>query len=213
MIDGGVQQLGELAAFAGLLALGQFSPGPDMLLLSRTALREGRAAGCKTAAGIACGLTVHATIAVGGVATAFHRFPMFRSWLKWLGAAYLLWLAQGMLREAFVAWYSGVKYDLVAKNKGRPPFVRGLLCNLLNPKAALFLAAAAAPFLSRGHPDWWPYAIGGIIAGQGFLLWTLWVLLLQWRPLRDGYERFAPWIDALFGTALAALAVVWIVRG
>ena len=208
-----MQQIGELAAFAGLMALGQFSPGPDMVLLTRTALREGRGAGLSAAAGIACGLTVHATVAVGGMAVAYQRLPALRSWLKWVGAAYLLWLAQGMLREAFVFWYSGGRQDPPATGCNRPPFLRGLFCNLLNPKAAIFLAAASAPFLIAQRPDWWPLALGGVIVGQGFLLWALWVSLLQWPPLRAGYARFSPALDAAFGLALAALAAFWILRG
>ena len=61
---------GELLVFAGLIVLGQFSPGPDMVLLTRTALREGAGAGVRMALGISCGLAVHATIAVAGVAVA-----------------------------------------------------------------------------------------------------------------------------------------------
>ena len=93
-------EMGELWVFAGLMVLGQFSPGPDMLLLTRTALRDGSSAGVRMAVGIACGLAVHATIAVGGVAVMFLRFPILRIVLQWLSACYLLWLAFGLLREA-----------------------------------------------------------------------------------------------------------------
>ena len=89
----------------------------------------------------------------------------------------------------------------------RTPFVRGLLCNLLNPKAALFLAAACAPFLTGERPQWWPFALWGIIVGQGLGLWSLWVLLLQWTPLRLRYERCSGLIDGIFGLVLAALAI------
>lgn len=198
---------GELWVFAGLIVLGQFSPGPDMMLLTRTALCEGSKAGVEMAAGIACGLAVHSTLAVGGVAVAFQRFPMLRLVLQWVAAIYLLWLAYGMLRECFVAWYSGSRRREDAGENPHPPFVRGLLCNLFNPKVALFLAAVCAPFLAGKHPGWWPYAIWGVIVGLGIGLWSLWVLLLQWPLLRERYERAGGWIDGLFGVALSALAI------
>jgi threonine efflux protein len=157
----------ELWIFAGVMVLGQFCPGPDMLLLTRTALRKGAREGVEMAAGIACGLTVHATIAVAGVAVAFQRLLLLRTALQWVAATYLLWLAWGMAREFFVAWHSGAIYEVEAVKSRRAPFMRGLLCNLLNPKAALFLAAVCAPFLSGNHPAWWPYAIWGIIVGLG----------------------------------------------
>jgi len=199
--------MGELWVFAGLIVLGQFSPGPDMVLLTRTALRDGSKAGVEMALGIACGLAVHSTIAVGGMAVMFQRFPMMRLVLQWLAAVYLLWLAYGLLNSAYVTWHSGSKPAGEAKENPYPLFLRGLLCNLFNPKVALFLAAVCAPFLAGSHPGWWPYAIWGVIVGLGIGLWSLWVILLQWRPLRERYERAGGWIDGIFGAALLALAI------
>ena len=199
--------MGELWVFAGLMVLGQFSPGPDMVLLTRTALREGSKAGVEMAVGIACGLAVHATLAVGGVAVMFQRFPVLRLALQWFAAFYLLWLAFGLLRAALAARSTEAKPVGNAGEHPHPPFVRGLLCNLFNPKVALFLAAVCAPFLAGNHPGWWPYAIWGVIVGLGISLWSLWVVVLQWRPLRERYERAGGWIDGIFGTALLVLAV------
>ncbi len=195
----------ELLAFAGVMALGQFSPGPDMVLLTRTALAEGAKAGVAMACGIATGLAVHATVAVAGVAVAFERSPGLRKVVGWLAAGYLLWLAYRIARERFVAWYSGALVEEREGSKGRP-YVRGLVCNLLNPKAALFLAAVCAPFLRGGHPWWWPGAIWAVVVFQGGILWSLWAGLLQWRPLRQRYERWSGWIDGAFAVALAGLA-------
>lgn len=197
----------ELLAFAGVMVLGQFSPGPDMILLTRTALKSGVRAGVEMALGIACGLTVHATVAVGGLAMAFDRLPVLRDGLRWTAAVYLLWLAYRMLREVFVVWYSGGELVDDVQPSTRNPFFRGLFCNLLNPKVALFLAAVSAPFLSGARPGWWPLAIWAIMVGQAFVLWSLWACLLQWQPLRFRYERAARWIDGAFGVALAGLAV------
>lgn len=197
----------ELLAFAGVMALGQFSPGPDMILLTRTALRNGARAGVEMALGIACGLAVHATIAVAGLALAFDRLPTLRVVMQWLAAAYLLWLSYRIVSEHFGKRHPGTDERPKETTTVHRPFVRGLLCNLLNPKAAIFLAAASAPFLRGDHPDWWPVAIWAIIFGQGCLLWSLWACLLQWKPLREGYERSSKWIDGAFALVLAALAI------
>ena len=193
--------------FAGVMVMGQFSPGPDMLLLTRTALYEGWKTGVKMAVGIACGLAMHATLAVGGLAVMFEHLPVLRRVLQWVAAVYLLWLAWGLLRAAIAFWrLGGVRAPAIGISR-HPPFVRGLLCNVFNPKVALFLAAVCAPFLSGKHPPWWPFVLWGTIVGLGLCLWSLWVVLLQWRPLRVRYERSAGWIDGVFGLALAALAV------
>jgi len=198
---------GELLAFAGIMVLGQFSPGPDMILLTRTALKSGVRAGVEMALGIASGLAVHATLAVGGLALAFDRLPTLRGVMQWLAAGYLLWLVYQILREVFRGPSSAAKADAEKEISTRHPYVRGLLCNLFNPKVAIFLAAASAPFLRGERADWWSFAIWGIIVGQGCVLWSLWAWLLQWRPLRNGYERSSRWIDGAFAIVLAALAV------
>ncbi len=195
----------ELATFAGVMALGQFSPGPDMILLTRTALAEGAKAGAMMALGIATGLTVHASIAVAGLAVVFEKSPALRQAIAWLAATYLLWLARGLIRSAL---RKPVDDTATASSvPARSPFLRGLICNLLNPKAVFFLVATCAPFLTGEHPAWWPYAIAGLVIVQGGVLWALWARLLQWPPLRTRYERSARWIDGIFGGALAALAV------
>jgi threonine efflux protein len=196
----------ELAQFALVMALGQFSPGPDMILLTRTALAEGAKAGAVMALGIATGLVIHTSIAVAGMAVAFERSPLLRKGVAWLAAAYLLWLAWCLLRSAFASPViaADTQRDAVATGN---PYLKGLVCNLLNPKAVFFLAAVCAPFMRGGHPSWWPFAIIGVVVIQGGALWALWARLLQWAPLRSRYERSARWIDGAFGVALAALAL------
>jgi threonine efflux protein len=200
-----VNPASELAQFALVMALGQFSPGPDMILLTRTALAEGAKAGAIMALGIATGLVIHTSIAVAGMAAAFERSPLLRKCVAWLAAAYLLWLAWGLLRSALTA--PATSAGALAPAAPGNPYLKGLVCNLLNPKAVFFLAAVCAPFMRGGHPSWWPFAIIGVVVVQGGALWALWARLLQWTPLRSRYERSARWIDGTFGIALAALAV------
>ena len=87
-------------------------------------------------------------------------------------------------------------------------FRRGLLCNLLNPKAALFFAGIVTPFLTGERPAWWPAALWSIIVGQGLVLWGLYVLFLQFPPFQKGYLRSERWIDGAFGLGLVTLAVL-----
>jgi threonine efflux protein len=122
----------ELAVFAGVMVLGQFSPGPDMILLTRTALRDGVGVGLKMAAGIATGLTVHATVALAGLAVAFDRLPSARRGLQWVAAAYLLWIAWRIAKEHFVAIFSRAKPPEAPAPSTHSPY-------LLNPKLIPFV--------------------------------------------------------------------------
>jgi len=203
--------LWDLLVFAGVMALGQFSPGPDMLLLTRTSLAEGAKQGALMALGIATGLSIQAAIAVGGAAVMFERSVWLKTVLSVLAAAYLLWLAWRLVMEVFVRWSAGGKAGEEQVGPVGPAYRRGLLCNLLNPKVAVFLAAVTAPFLQGERPEWWPAVLWLIIVGEGLVLWTAWACVLQWKPVRGGYQRARPVIDGMFALVLAALAVLMIV--
>jgi len=198
----------ELAVFAGVMALGQFSPGPDMLLLTRTSLASGGRAGAWIACGIACGLMLHASVAMSGASLLLAGASPLARCLRGAATVYLGWLAAQLLRAA---WRPMRDVDLGAVAAGdveaKVFWRRGFFCNVLNPKVALFFAAMAAPFLTPGHPAWWPLALGGVIVGEGFGLWIAWAWALQWPPLKRGYRAAARPIDALFGAALLALAL------
>jgi threonine efflux protein len=197
-----------LVAFAGVIAVGQFSPGPDFLLVTRTALAHGGRAGSWTAVGIACGLTLHAAVAMGGVSVLLMGDSLLPRGLRLAAGLYLAWLAYQLLRAA---WHAA---SPAAPGQAGPPpggdggtcWRRGLFCNLFNPKVALFFAAVSAPFLTHERPPWWPWALGGLIVAQGLLLWVAWAWALQWGPLKRVYQRAGRWIDGLFGLLLLVLA-------
>lgn len=197
--------------FVGVMALGQFSPGPDMVLLTRTALASGRRAGCATAIGIACGLGVHALVAVTGVAVVLARGGWLMKALLVVAALYLFYLAALLIR-------SGLKSStLDVKSKAQEGgfwkcWKRGLLCNLLNPKVAVFLAGVTAPFLSiQSPPSAWPLILWLTIIFEGLLLWCLWANVLQWGQIKMRYLKAAHWFDLAFGVVLLLLAVFLLV--
>lgn len=202
----------ELAAFAGIMLLGQFSPGPDMLLLTRTALANGGRAGVRTALGIATGLSIHAALAVLGMAWLLQRFPLLDRALHWAAAAYLLWLSWKLLSACVASFSRSGGAGEVAASVSGGFFLRGLLCNLLNPKVMVFLAAVTAPFLRGEISSGRPLALWLIIVVQGGALWSLWALVLQWSLLRDGYRRAQPLIDGAFGLVLLGLGLALVLR-
>lgn len=191
----------ELLLFAGIMALAQFSPGPDMILLTRTSLSDGARAGAIMACGIASGLAVHAAIALGGGSFIFTDDSPFLPYAKTAATIYLLYLA-------WQVWHSQP-----ATASANPPavhrhYLRGLMCNLLNPKAALVLASLCAPFMQGDTGYTRPLALGTIIVGQGAALWILWAYLLQSKSVRNAYDRGNIVINRLFAAFLALLAVL-----
>jgi threonine efflux protein len=196
----------DLAGFAGIMALGQMTPGPDWILVTRCALAHGLRTAIWTATGITCGLMVHATLAVGGLAVYVRANEAAWNAARWLAAGYLVWMGVSILRDT--------KRDGADSRKEKPgmggtlhPFLRGFGCNLLNAKVCLLLAAVCATYLNGDHPAHWPAILWGVIVIQGWALWILWAALLQNGSVRKAYGRFQHWLDIGFGTGLLLLAV------
>lgn len=134
-----------LASFSLACLVMELTPGPNMVYLAVTTLRDGRVAGFSVTAGIALGLLIVGLVSSLGLAAIISESPALYEGLRWCGVAYLLWLAWEGLRadsETSPAWATS---DGAC---GTNAF-RGLTTNVLNPKAAVFYIAVLPTFLTR----------------------------------------------------------------
>jgi threonine/homoserine/homoserine lactone efflux protein len=130
-----------LFVVAGLLL--NVTPGPDVLYIVARAASQGRTAGFVSALGIGAGGLLHISAAVAGVSTLMMRLPAAYEVVRWLGAAYLLYLGvRALVRKAPAAELQ----RLESQKLGRV-FWQGFLTNALNPKVALFFAAFLPQFV------------------------------------------------------------------
>jgi threonine/homoserine/homoserine lactone efflux protein len=116
-------------------------------------LRGGRRAGLAAAAGVSVGCVVHALAATFGLAALMVASSAAFNVVKWAGAAYLLWLAIGMLRSGLgSASAEGAPWHAAggAPTAPWPLFRQGFLTNVLNPKVALFFLALLPQFIDGG---------------------------------------------------------------
>jgi threonine/homoserine/homoserine lactone efflux protein len=117
------------------------TPGPNMGYLALLSATRGKRAGFQTLAGIALGLLLLGVIAVLGMRTLLQEAPAAFVVLRWMGVAYMLWLAYDTWKQADAPPSSGDDFSFTY-------FRRGLLTNLLNPKAALFYVTILPQFLT-----------------------------------------------------------------
>lgn len=124
---------------AGYAAL----PGPSVLLTVARSISSGTRAGIATSLGIAMGDLIHTTLAVLGVSAILFASAVAFSLMKYLGAAYLIYLGFKALREP------ATSLDLPAEARISPKqaLKQGLLCEALNPKSALFFLAFLPQFV------------------------------------------------------------------
>lgn len=132
-----------LIAFAGTCFLIEATPGPNMGYLAILSISNGRKAGFSATAGIALGLLIVGLTAAFGLATIISNSPFLYQTLRWAGVLYMLYLAwEGWRGEEETSAGS-------TRNTHRSVyFKRGLIVNLLNPKAAVFYVAILPSFIS-----------------------------------------------------------------
>ena len=109
------------------------APGPDIMYLLAKSLADGTKAGISLALGLTTGLIFHTTLVIIGVAAIIQQSPLAFATLKYIGAAYLLYLAWG-------AFHAQGNLKLNAVNNSTSFFKlyrRGLIMNVLNPKVLL----------------------------------------------------------------------------
>jgi threonine/homoserine/homoserine lactone efflux protein len=137
--------LSNLVLFAGACLALTATPGPDMVLIASRSVSQGQKAGFATLAGIQVGTYCHALAAAFGLSELFLIVPLAYDIVRYLGAAYLLYLAWKTIR------HSGASLRLDPEVRRYPVgqvFRQGLLTNLLNPKMALFVLALFPQFVS-----------------------------------------------------------------
>ncbi|ELY2745659.1 lysine transporter LysE [Cronobacter sakazakii] len=191
---------------ATIAALGMLSPGPDFFLVIKNAARYPRSAAMMTAAGVIAGVVTHMTYCVAGIAVVITTTPWLFGALKYVGAAYLVWLGVNALlaRGTTSLALDGVAQESTSLKKA---FIQGYLCNLLNPKATLFFLAMFTQVLNVNSGLMEKLWYAGIIVALTLVWWPLLVLLIQSQPVRRGLTKAQKVIDKLLGGMLLALGI------
>ncbi len=197
------QQLLVFIAAGWLLNL---TPGPDVLYIVSNALRSGTRAGIVAGLGITAGCFVHVFAAAVGVGALLAASATAFTVLKWVGAAYLLWMGVRMLFSRA----GGGNGAAMAAAQSAPPaaaslrsvFLGGFWTNVLNPKVALFFLAFVPQFIA---PDTDNKALAFVLLGVLFNVNAIpvnagWALAASWMARRATViQRGLHWLDRVAG--------------
>ena len=193
---------GAFLAISTLLAL---TPGPDTALLTRNALVGGRRTGVFTILGIGTGLVVWTVGSSAGVAAVLRASePAFVA-VKVAGSAYLVFLGAQALWAAVRG--SGPRVQLAPRGEHRIParvaFRQGAVCNLGNPKIAIFFTSFLPQFARGDHPS---FAALLLLAGAFSAIGLAWLSLYNLLVARAGaFLRRPPvrrLVEGITGTVL-----------
>ena len=189
-------------AFCGVVSLGAMSPGPDFAVVVRRSALHGRAAGLAAATGVATGVFLWAVAAAAGVAALVATVPVLLTAIRYAGAAYLAYLG---IRALLAAARPAATGPPAGPGSPGGAFRDGLLCNALNPKAAVFFLALVPQFLPA-HPGPLDTLTLSLLAVAITLLWfgTVANLVAVFRRL-FARSRVRRTLDGLSGAALLGL--------
>jgi threonine/homoserine/homoserine lactone efflux protein len=195
--------------FIAALAMVLLLPGPDMILLLQTGARQGRAKALATALGLAIARGVHVALAALGLATLFRVSPWTFEVVRVAGAAYLLWLGLKMFKPGMMSSVTTTDCRKVTI-PWRTAILRGLLTNLLNPKALLFCSVLLPQFVNphTGSVAAQFVELGTILLLTGLLFDSVYAMaggwMGRWLASSSKAQRLQQW---LFGSLLIGFAV------
>jgi threonine/homoserine/homoserine lactone efflux protein len=146
------------AFFAAVLLIGM-TPGPGMMYAVGNAINGGSRGGVLAVAGLSLGSLGNCLYAAAGLAGILLVVPQALLAVKFLGAAYLVWLAWATWRTK-----NGAGDGQLGRSNAWQIIRRGAITNLLNPKSALFYLAFIPQFTNPAHgPLFWQFMVMGIV--------------------------------------------------
>jgi threonine/homoserine/homoserine lactone efflux protein len=181
-------------------------PGPAILYIVSRSINLGRSAGLLSVLGVVAGTLIHVIAATVGLSALLASSAIAFQSIKYVGAAYLIYLGISALRSADSPLESASSGD---KNPWQI-FVQGLLVNLLNPKTILFFLAFLPQFVQppRGHATLQIFQLGVLFALMSWITDSGWALLAATVAARlRASERLVRAQRRVSGGALIALGV------
>lgn len=187
--------------FVALLAV--ISPGPDFVIVIRNSLLYSKKVGLCTAWGIALGTMVWIALSLVGVSLVLSKAVIAFTVIKYVGAAYLVYIGWKSLRARPMDLESGEAKS--REMSARAAFMTGLLTNLLNPKAALFFVSFFSVILSPETPAFMRIVYGAEISLIALVWFSLVATVLSFGSIKNLFRKIGVWIERATGALLMAL--------
>lgn len=192
----------NLPLILGAALITSATPGPATLAIAGTSMHSGRSMGLALAAGITTGSLIWSIAAALGLSALMLATGWVLEAVRYLGAAYLLYLACKSARSAMAP--GALQACKVDTRSLAGAYAKGLAIHLTNPKAILFFGSLYA----IGIPHDATYADLALVISavglQSFMIFHGYALLFSSTPMAAGYARLRRWFEAVFAMAFGA---------
>lgn len=191
--------LSALFAYAVITA---FTPGPNNIMSMTTSIQHGFSRTLVFIAGVFCGFLVDMTLCAAGTSFLFEHLPAIEPAMRWIGAAYILFLAVVVFRDK-----GG---DGEKEGKSASGFVTGLVMQLVNVKVILYGITSLSTFILPYHRSVSALALAvlflSVVGLAANLCWALFGSLFQ--KFHAGRRRVLNGVMALL-LVYCAVGIVW----
>jgi threonine/homoserine/homoserine lactone efflux protein len=182
------------------------SPGTGVLYTLAAGLSRGASASVVAAFGCTLGIVPHMAAAILGLAALLHTSALAFETFKWLGVAYLLYLAWSALREKGALRVEAG--ETMGARSALAVTVEGILINILNPKLSIFFFAFLPQFVSgnEAHPLAHMLLLSAVFMGLTFLVFVGYGLFAaKVRAHVISRPKVLTWMRRTFAAAFVAL--------
>jgi threonine/homoserine/homoserine lactone efflux protein len=190
-------------------ALLNITPGPDMAFIVARSTQYGPRAGIAAALGIGVGTFVHITAAAVGISALILASAWAFTLVKWVGAAYLVYIGLQTLWASFKPVASVAQPTAASSASLRQIFFQGVLPNAMNPKVAIFFLAFLPQFVAADAPSKAAaFVTLGLIFDAVGTVWNIAVACAAgWLATRAPSQRLKLWLERGIGALFVGVGV------
>ncbi|MFC4455526.1 LysE family transporter [Deinococcus sonorensis] len=194
-----------LLAIAALHLVVLVIPGPDVLLVSQTAIARSRRAAVLAGLGVVGGIACWAALALLGINVLFQHFAWIHGVIRVAGGLYLLWMAYGLWQSS----RSAQAHAQVQAPLGDLRALRsGFLTNIANPKAAVFFGSVFSSVLPAHSSASLKLGAFAVIVLLSLSWFALVALGMSTARLQAIYLQARRRIDQIAGGIMAAFGLL-----
>lgn len=197
--------LNELLTITFMAIFMAISPGADFVMVSRNSIFYSRRAGLYSAIGISLAIWVHVAYSIAGLAVIISSSIVLFSIIKYLGAAYLIYIGWKTFTSKSLVSVDESKsnMDLSAKEALKI----GFLTNVLNPKTTIFFLSIFTQLVTIDTPLW-IQLVYGLIISIAHLVWFVAVSYLFSHPsVLKKFSKSKKAIERVVGSILIAFGL------
>ena len=205
MISALFHYLPELISVGIISIFMAISPGADFVMVMRNTVFYSRSAGLYSSLGVGLAIWIHVAYSIAGLAIIISKSIILFSAIKYLGAAYLIYIGWKTLK-------SRSKLDISSNtNKdyltNLDAFRIGFLTNALNPKATIFFLSIFTQVVNPETPLWLQIVYGGIISFAHLVWFSSISIFFSRSEFLDLFYRYKNNIEKLMGGILILFGI------